>query len=115
MAKKSEVRKIEIRTGYERNVVLNFQTWKFPVYYTETVEIENDVELSYYRKQLRLRAVGAVYSDILNDFDRILHAMPQQRTDLLALCEELRKEATSAITDVQTQLNEMEKKKVEVK
>lgn len=103
------MRKVLVETGFERSVSIAYQGWRYPVNYSEWVEVETDEELSKVRSRLRLRAMGSVYLAILDDFDRLTHLcedstmhqdIPRVRAQLMSL----KSEAEQAIADVQTRL-----------
>lgn len=101
-------RVVKISTGFERNVSIGYQNWKFPCYYEENVIVTTNAEIVRSRNIFRCRAMGAVYTDILNSIDLISEALREVHNvngHILAL----RDEATKGLAKAQAEIEEFEK------
>lgn len=107
MSEAMKERQVTISVGFERKVVINYQTYVFSTHFAETVSVVSDADISNARKRLRLRAVGAVWSDVLGDFDRIATSLPN-REDLVAQANALKAEASQSIQAVMDGLAALE-------
>lgn len=97
-------RVVKISTGFERNVSIGYQNWKFPCHYEESVIVSSFEEVVDARNQFRLRAVAAVYTDILSSFDQMTAALREvggATGPLLALKEEATKGLAKAIATLE--------------
>lgn len=104
----TESRTVTISVGFERKVSLMYQTWVYPVHFTETVTVVSSDELARKRKILRLRAMAAVYADILNDFDRIAGQITPSNSAAQEQAKGLQVEAQTALQDAAAQLAALE-------
>ncbi len=107
-AETTKERTVTVSVGYERKVSINYQTWVFTTHYSEPVTFTDALELTKQRKRLRLRAMAAVYADVLNDFDRIAFGLPNS-PEVQTQAKNLRSEAEAGVQDAVNQLAELEK------
>lgn len=103
----SKVRTVRIAVSFGRKVNIAFQGWDFVISLAEDCEVVSDEDISRQRRKLRLRAVASVYSDILNDYSRILESLPSNKPDYVAQMEHLKIEAETALKDSLNQLKEL--------
>jgi len=106
-------RQIKISTGYERRISIVYQGWTYSVFYEETINALTDDDITKARKNLRLRAMGAVYRDILDDIPRLIQLVETSvATDLRMATQErsklqgLKSEAEDGLEEVRKRLSE---------
>lgn len=100
---------MKISVGFERDISIGYQSWKFHTYFEETIEntsLNFDV-ITTARRRMQLRATGAVYVDILNRFDDIVTAL-KEANNVHGQLVSLKKEATDALNKIQAELKSMD-------
>lgn len=111
MADEQPTRLVTISAGFERKVSIGYQGWNFSVSFSEQVPVKTDDEVSLARKKMRIRAMGAVYVDILSDFGKLVTALEPKRIaggqSLVAELQALKDEAEDGARDCRDQLAEL--------
>lgn len=104
-------RLVTISTGFERKVSIGYNGWVFSTFFTEQVPVKADDEISIARKKMRIRAMGAVYVDILSDFEKITTMLEASRKSdgqsYVAQLQALKEEAQFGVTDCREQLAQL--------